>query len=91
MPSLGGLPRSLHLLHLALSPDETHEPPPSRHLQAGAQWTHPEHFVDAERLAHSLHSRHAERLPLEVAFSELIGVLARYDRAAPGQTLHACG
>src|ERR1043166_7601612 len=75
------LERSPKLAHLRLPADKPNEAPPCRSLEPRAERADPRHFVDRNRLGHSLDLGFAERLELEISVREVACLVADQDRS----------
>src|SRR5713101_3252509 len=88
---LGEVERFLELLHLTLPTYKPRQPPPSGDLEPCPQGANPKHLVEVDRFADAFDGCRAERLELEIPLRQFVSVLADYDRARSGETLHARG
>src|SRR5262245_3768592 len=80
---------SAQLVQLAVAPYKAREPAPSRDLQARAQGSGAQHFVNGNGLGDALDLRLPQGLALEIALDQLVGALTHDHPAPTGQTLHA--
>ena len=79
------------MLQLALPSDEAGKTAPCGNLQLRAQRTDAEHFVDLQRLGDPFDGRLSQRLELEVAFRQFVGVRTDHNGARRCQIFHARG
>jgi hypothetical protein len=88
MPARCEFERALHLLKLALAPDESREPPPRRELEVSSLRPGAHHLVHLHRPVESLYRRRSQRPEFEVALAQSLRHLAGRDRTRRRRSLH---